>query len=122
MSLLKKHSKLIIGILLFLPFLVFVDKIVFSYMEPKAKEAANSAEAVQKIYGAKCAMCHGVKGDGMANFPKIAGLTKDEALAKIKAHKEGEFGEVIRLRAELSSLSDAQKEELASFIATLKAR
>jgi cytochrome c553 len=119
---LKKHYKLIIAILLFLPFIVFIDKIVFAYMEPKALEAIKSGEAVQKLYGAKCAMCHGVKGEGMADYPKINGFaSKEEALAKIKAHKDGMLGN-IQMSADVASLSEAEKEELASFVASLKVK
>ncbi len=120
---LKKHYKLIIAILLFLPFVAFVDKIVFAYMQPNAAEAAKNKESVQVLYGVKCSMCHGIKGEGAANYPKkIAGMSKEEALVKIKTHKEGEFGETIKLRADFSTLSDAQKEELASFVETMGAK
>jgi cytochrome c553 len=43
-----------------------------------------------KVYGAKCASCHGMKGEGMAPFPKLVGrdpkdgfpFGRDPALAK----------------------------------------
>lgn len=117
---LKRHYKLIIAVLIFLPFVFFVDKIVFSYMQPKAAEEAKKAENSQMLYGAKCAMCHGTKGEGSGGYPKITGLTKEAALAKIKSHKEGIFGEGVQLRADFTTLSEADKEELASFVATLK--
>ncbi len=116
----KRHYKLIIAILLFLPFVVFVDKVVFAYMEPKASEAAKSVERSQALYGAKCAMCHGVKGEGSGGYAKITGLNKEEALVKIKVHKEGIFGEGVQLRADFATLNDADKEQIAVFVATLK--
>jgi cytochrome c553 len=118
--LLKRHHKLIIAIFIFLPLVVFVDKVVFSYLEPKAAEAAKKAENAQILYGAKCAMCHGIKGEGSGGYPKITGLTKGAALSKIKSHKEGIFGEGVQLRADFATLSEADKEEIASFVATLK--
>lgn len=117
---LKRHYKLIVAIIVFLPFLVFVDKVVFSYMEPQAADAAKKAEKSQILYGAKCAMCHGIKGEGSGGYPKITGLTKEAALSKIKSHKEGIFGEGVQLRADFATLSEADKEEIASFVATLK--
>ncbi len=116
---LKRHYKLIIGILLFLPFVVFVDKVVFAYMEPRAAEAVKNGENAQILYGAKCAMCHGVKGEGSGNYPKITGLTKEAALDKIKTHKEGVFGEGVQLRADFATLGGTDKEEIASFVAAL---
>lgn len=118
---LKRHYKLIIAVLMFLPFVFFVDKIVFAYMQPKAAEAVKNGEDAQILYGAKCAMCHGTKGEGSAAYPKkIAGLTKEAALEKIKAHKQGVFGDVVQLKADTASLSDSEKEKIASFVATLK--
>lgn len=120
---LKRHYKLIIAILLFLPLVVFVDKVVFAYMQPSAAEAVKNKESAQVLYGVKCSMCHGIKGEGAAAYPKkISGMAKEEALAKIKAHKEGEFGEGVKLTADFSTLSDAQKEEIASFVALLGAK
>jgi cytochrome c553 len=118
--LLKRHYKLIIAIFIFLPLVVFIDKVVFSYLEPKAAAAAKKAENTQMLYGAKCAMCHGIKGEGTGGYPKIGGLAKEVALSKIKSHKEGIFGEGVQLRADFTTLSDADKEEIASFVATLK--
>lgn len=120
MSLLLKHRKLIIAILIFLPVVFFVDRVVFSYMEPHAADEAKKAEYSQKLYGAKCAMCHGIKGEGSGGYPKITGLTKDAALAKIKSHKEGIFGVGVQLRADFATLSETDKEEIASFVSTLK--
>lgn len=117
---LKRHYKLIIAIFIFLPLVVFIDKVVFSYLEPKAAAAAKKAENAQMLYGAKCAMCHGIKGEGSGGYPKITGLTKETALSKIKSHKEGIFGEGVQLRADFATLSEADKEEIASFVATLK--
>ncbi len=117
---LKRHYKLIVAIIVFLPFLVFVDRVVFSYMEPHAANEAKKAEYSQKLYGAKCAMCHGIKGEGSGGYPKITGLTKDVALSKIKTHKEGIFGVGVQLRADFTTLSETDKEEIASFVSTLK--
>jgi len=104
-----------------LPFVIFVDKIVFAYMQPKAAEAAKNVESVQVLYGVKCSMCHGTRGEGAANYPKqISGMTKEDVLGKIKSHKQGEFGENIKLTADFSTLNDTQKEELAAFVATLR--
>ena len=117
---LKRHYKLVVAILVFLPILFFVDKIVFAYMQPQAANEAKKAEYAQKLYGAKCAMCHGIKGEGTGGYTKITGLTKDIALSKIKTHKEGIFGEGVQLRADFATLSEADKEEIASFVVTLK--
>lgn len=120
MSALKKHYKLLIAIALFIPFLAFVDKVFFAYMEPKAAEAVKNGEYAQMLYGAKCAMCHGTKGEGMANFPKITGLTKEIAVEKIETHKAGVYGESIQLRVNLSSLDEKEREALAVYVSGLK--
>lgn len=119
----KRHYKLIIAILLFLPIVVFVDKVVFAYMQPDAAKAAKNKESTEVLYGIKCSMCHGTRGEGAAAYPKkIAGMAKEEALVKIKTHREGEFGDSVKLTADFSSLSEANKEELASFVAGLGAK
>ena len=117
---LKKHYKLIVAILLFLPFIVFIDRVVFAYMEPKAAQAVKNGENAQMLYGAKCAMCHGTKGEGSGDYPKISGMTKEVVLAKINMHKQGIFGEGVQLRADFDTLSTTDKEELSIFIATFK--
>lgn len=122
-KLLKRHYKLIIAILLFLPFIVFVDRVVFAYMQPAAAEAVKNKKSAQVLYGVKCSMCHGINGEGAAMYPKkIAGIAKEEVLFKIKMHKEGEFGEGVKLTADFSTLDDAQKEEIASFVSAMKTK
>lgn len=116
---LKRHYKLIVAVIVFLPLVVFVDKVVFAYMQPKASEAAKSVERSQALYGAKCAMCHGVKGEGSGGYPQIKGLSKDVALAKIKSHKEGIFGAGVQLRADFATLDDKDKELIAEFVASV---
>ena len=49
MNALKKHYKLLIAIALFIPFLAFVDKVFFAYMEPKAAEAAKMTSIVASL-------------------------------------------------------------------------
>lgn len=117
---LKRHYKLIIAVIVFLPFVFFVDKVVFAYMQPKAAEAAKNGEEAQILYSAKCAMCHGIKGEGSGGYPKIMGLAKEVALEKIKTHKQGVFGESVQLRADFTTLNDADKDKIASFVSTLK--
>lgn len=116
---LKRHYKLIIAVIVFLPFVFFVDKVVFAYMQPKAAEAAKNGEEAQVLYGAKCAMCHGTKGEGSGGYPKITGLTKEVVLEKINTHKQGVFGEGVQLRADFTTLNNAEKDKIASLVASL---
>ncbi len=88
-----------------------------SVSKPKTDEA-------QSLYKSKCAGCHGTKGEkhalGKSNL--IAGESKALLVQKIKGYKDGTFGGAMKsiMTSQVKSLSDAQIEELAEYISTLK--
>ncbi|OHD86073.1 MAG: hypothetical protein A3I60_03435 [Sulfuricurvum sp. RIFCSPLOWO2_02_FULL_43_45] len=74
-----------------------------------------------KLYGAKCAECHGVDGkDAAISGKAIAGDTA--ALTKLMGYKAGSFGgdQKVTMQASLDGLSDNDLKTLAAHIATLK--
>jgi len=74
-----------------------------------------------KLFGAKCAECHGVDGkDAAISGKAIAG---DAAvLTKLMGYKAGSFGgdQKVTMQASLDGLSDNDIKTLATHIATLK--
>lgn len=83
--------------------------------------AAGSAEGAKK-YAASCASCHGAKGQGIATFPKLAGLTAETVKARLADYKAGkQVGPQSAVMMPLASmLSDAETNALAAHIASLK--
>ncbi|MEW6446456.1 MAG: c-type cytochrome, partial [Pseudomonadota bacterium] len=82
--------------------------------------AAGDAAAGKAKYGSICASCHGMNGEGAGIFPKLAGKT--DAAAKLKDYKAGkQVGPNTAMMApQAAGLSDADIENLAAHIATLK--
>ncbi len=82
--------------------------------------AANSAAGAAK-YSSSCASCHGVKGQGMGSFPKLAGQSADMIKSKMATYKAGkQIGPQSAVMMPIASmLSDAEVENLAAHIASL---
>lgn len=79
--------------------------------------AADSA----KLYGAKCAECHGMDGKDTSVAGKaIAGGSG--ALAKLTGYKNGTFGgdQKVIMEGNVAALSDADMKAIASYVDTLK--
>ncbi|MDD5159865.1 MAG: c-type cytochrome [Sulfuricurvum sp.] len=79
--------------------------------------AADSA----KLYGAKCAECHGMDGKDTSVAGKaIAGGSG--ALAKLTGYKNGTFGgdQKVIMEGNVATLSDADMKAIASYVDTLK--
>lgn len=72
----------------------------------------------------KCASCHGPKGEKAAlGVSKIiASMSKDDIAKALKGYKDGTYGGAKKgiMKGQASSLNDAQIEELAAYIPTLK--
>lgn len=91
-------------------------------MAPAPQAAAPAAEAPSsgKIkYGGICAGCHGREGQGQGVFPKLAGLSAEQAAAKLRDYKAGKtLGTRTAIMApNAANLSDADIEALARYIA-----
>lgn len=79
--------------------------------------AADSA----KLYGAKCAECHGINGKETSVSGKaIAGSSG--ALAKLTGYKKGTYGgdQKVIMEGNVATLSDEEIKMLAVYVDTLK--
>lgn len=91
--------------------------------EQGAKSAEPSAVDGKAVF-AKCVACHGKEGKqkalGKSNV--IAGQGADEVVEKLKAYKTGTRnvnGMGMTMKAQVSTLSDAEIEAVAGYISTL---
>ena len=91
--------------------------------EQSTESAAPSAVDGKAVF-AKCVACHGQNGKqkalGKSNV--IAGLGVDEVVEKLKAYKAGTRnvnGMGMTMKAQVSTLSDAEIEAVAGYISTL---
>lgn len=79
-----------------------------------------AAEGV-KLYGAKCAECHGIDGKDTSIAGKaIAGSSG--TLAKLTGYKNGTFGgdQKVIMEGNVATLNDADMKTIASYVDTLK--
>lgn len=79
-----------------------------------------AAEGV-KLYGAKCAECHGIDGkDTSISGKAIAGSSG--TLAKLTGYKNGTFGgdQKVIMEGNVATLNDADMKTIASYVDTLK--
>lgn len=79
------------------------------------------AEDGVKLYGAKCAECHGIDGKETSVAGKaIAGGSG--ALAKLTGYKKGTFGgdQKAIMEGNVATLSESELSTLASYVDTLK--
>lgn len=68
-----------------------------------------------------CAGCHGPSGGGNAalRYPKLAGLDAAQVAAQLRAFKTGTRDNAT-MKAMAAGLSDADMDNLAAYVATLK--
>jgi cytochrome c553 len=88
----------------------------------EAPKAAAAPVDGKGMYTSKCAACHGEKGEGKAAYPKLAGLSKDVALTRLKGYVDGTYGKAQKMimTGQAKGIDDAQKAAVAEYIATLK--
>jgi cytochrome c553 len=86
---------------------------------PESPVDANPGKAK---FSATCASCHGVNGEGMGTFPKVAGLDAAAAAAKLNDYRAGkQMGQQTAVMAGVAKgLSDGDISMLSEYIATLK--
>ena len=89
-----------------------------------APAEASAGDKGKELY-AKCASCHGQKGEmkALGKSAVIAGMAKDELVKKIKGYKAGtlnQYGMGALMKGQVASLSDADIEALADYISNLK--
>ncbi|MGV6816835.1 MAG: c-type cytochrome [Thiotrichales bacterium] len=70
-----------------------------------------------------CAGCHGQKGEmkALGVSPVIAGESKEDIAKKLHGYKDGSYGGAMKsvMAGQVASLSDADIEELATYISGL---
>lgn len=87
-------------------------------MERK-REIANADEfsSIRSLW-AGCAACHGMEGQGMAVFPKLAGQSSDYIVDRLNTYKNrGEVGSMSStMWAQAGMLSDADINMIGKFV------
>lgn len=83
--------------------------------------AVLSASQGMKIYGAKCAECHGGDGKDVSVSGKPIAGSKG-TFAKLDGYKKGTFGgeQKATMQASIADLSDADLKAVADYVDTLK--
>ncbi|SIO03265.1 Cytochrome c553 [Sulfurivirga caldicuralii] len=86
-----------------------------------ASAFAGDAAAGKAVYGNACVGCHGANGEGGVG-PKLAGQSAEDTAAKLHKYKAGEqVGPMTSMMAPMAAgLSDADIDNIAAYIATLK--
>ena len=72
-----------------------------------------------KVLSAACAACHGANGQGMAQYPALAGKKADQLIQALRDFKSGKRDNVF-MKGMASSLSDQDIENVAAYYASLK--
>jgi cytochrome c553 len=90
-------------------------------MAPAPAAAATPVDAATQ-FKTVCATCHGPNGQGLAAYPKLAGLSADVAKAKLTDYKAGkQMGPQTTVMAPIAAkLSDSDIDALAQYVTTLK--
>lgn len=73
-----------------------------------------------KLYGSKCAECHGIDGKDAAIAGKA--ITGGVTLSKLTGYKAGSYGGAQKetMQASISGLSDEDLKAVAAYVDTLK--
>lgn len=79
------------------------------------------AAAGESKYKTVCAVCHGQNAEGMGNYPRLAGLTREEIGNKLMDYRAGkQMGPLTAIMAASArDLTDAEIEALAAYIGNL---
>ena len=106
-------------VVIFAPLVVFINKIILPYMNPNPNSTENMLKNTQKLYGAKCASCHGANGEGMAGYPAINNPSSSQViLQKLLKHPNGALGQNtgLQMRADLSNLSTTELDSISQLV------
>lgn len=76
------------------------------------------AAAGETKYKTVCAVCHGQNAEGMGNYPRLAGLTREEISNKLLDYRAGkQMGPLTAIMAASArDLTDAEIEALAAYL------
>lgn len=97
---------------------------------PKAEAPAAPAPSTQADplvvageakYKTVCSVCHGQRAEGMGNYPRLAGQSRDEIRSKLLDYRAGkQMGPLTAIMAATAKdLTDADIDALSAYIATL---
>lgn len=70
------------------------------------------------LYASKCSSCHGETGEGLADNPKLIGLSKADIASRLKDYRDGkQMGPKTAVMAAMAKpLTDAQITSLADYL------
>jgi cytochrome c len=76
------------------------------------------AAAGESKYKTVCAVCHGQNAEGMGNYPRLAGLPREEIRNKLMDYRAGkQMGPLTAIMAATArDLTDAEIEALAAYL------
>lgn len=86
--------------------------------EPTDSAKSAVVAAGEGKYKTVCAVCHGQNAEGMGNYPRLAGLTRDEISNKLMDYRAGkQLGPLTAIMAASArDLTDAEIEALAAYL------
>lgn len=116
-------KKIIIFIIITLPLLIFINKIIIPYMTPSESLATKMLKNGQKLYGARCASCHGIKANGNTVYPKIDTSTnKNTLFLQIQNHKTGALGinTSIEMKYNNSNLNKDDLDDIITYLHSIQ--
>ncbi len=98
---------------------------VSDQIEDKKEELKESVDIDGAKLYAKCAGCHGQKGEkkALGKSAPIGGLSKESLLESLKGYRAGDlnrYGMGALMKSQVSSFGDKELEKLAEYISSLK--
>lgn len=88
--------------------------------EPAAADSASTEAGVDgnALYAAKCVSCHGETGEGLADNPKLVGLTRADIQSRLSDYRAGkQMGPKTAIMAGMAKpLTDEQIAALAAYV------
>jgi cytochrome c553 len=85
---------------------------------PASEAPSPLAAAGESKYKTVCAVCHGQNAEGMGNYPRLAGLTREEISNKLMDYRAGkQMGPLTAIMAATArDLTDEEIEALATYL------
>ncbi|MCS3725316.1 c-type cytochrome [Bradyrhizobium betae] len=103
-----------------LPWIVALGLVAISVPRADAQDAASIVRDGNANGAPACRSCHGEYGEGNPDggFPRLAGLPRDYILHQLRSFQDGSRASDI-MQPVASSLSDSEREALATYYASL---
>lgn len=91
---------------------------VAGHAEAVAESTADAGASADALYAGKCASCHGETGEGVADNPKLAGLSKADIQSRLTDYRDGkQMGAKTAIMAAMAKpLTDEQIAALAAYL------